>query len=115
MDIPVFSHTQVHLLKDGSLIVKKKTSEIIKNKIRKYIPKSILRLKQRVVHDYLLKSQSNQDVEMYNFYIKLLNQHDFIKDMFDLDKYDGDVRPLIMLVLYMHGIEEIGYDELVYE
>ena len=97
------------------LIHKKKINEIIKDKFRKFVPLKVLKLRSEVIKSNQKNMQQKKYGDIYQYYIKYLNRYDFIKEIFNLDNYDGYVRPLIMLALYMHGIEDIGFDDIVYE
>ena len=49
------------------------------------------------------------------YFIDKLKNHTLVKDIFDIESYNGDVRPLIMLYLYLVGIDDIGYDSVSFE
>lgn len=112
LKIPIFSHTKNFNIINDSLELRSSNLELLKDKLRFLIPNFILDIRRNIIVNKL-KNKKRDKIESY--YINKLKNHNLIKDIFDIENYNGDVRPLIMLYLYLVGIDDIGYDSVTFE
>jgi len=112
LDIPIYSgRKQAMINKENKLVFVNPLDRLI-GIFKENVPLSILKLAHPIYRRYIFDAKEISSYkELHRAYVHELHKSLLSRD-FNFGNYNGDIRLLSRLALYVHGLNQIGYDQI---